>query len=74
MMTSIDIDLIDDGTIDHVYGCYCRRCGNDWEHRLQAADYGYFDGQRRWWGRFPERRQARDLIEDAHFDDSPDCY
>ncbi len=69
-LTTIEIELGDDGTLDRIYHCYCRACGNDWTERF-SADYSD-NSEALYNSPFPDRAECLELIMDSHYD-SFDC-
>lgn len=57
--------LQDDGTLDRVYEAYCAACQKHWSERWCFNDEA---------GGFPDIDQCQDDAEEAHSQDSPDCY
>jgi hypothetical protein len=56
-----------DETLDGVYGCRCRICGEGWTERFTKCPTVHGTG-------FPSHGEAQDIIEERHRQASPECY
>jgi hypothetical protein len=56
-----------DETVDRVYLCQCRICGEEWTERFTKCPTVHGTG-------FPSHDEAQDIIEERHNQVSPECY